>query len=95
MKVKELLMRLQSVDPEAEVRFMSIGADSTESDSIDEVEFQTELWTFERGAGYEVYYAAEPEPRGAGYENVDYRRLPVVLLKPWIPPEWRAREVKL
>ncbi|RQR34816.1 hypothetical protein [Burkholderia sp. Bp9142] len=57
----------------------------------DEVEFQRELWTFETGKGYSVWYPGEPEQREEDYENVEYRRLPVVLLKPWIPPEWRAK----
>lgn len=91
MKVRELLEQLRDADPDAEVRFMAVGADETESDSVDDVEIQHEPWTFETGKGYSVWYAGEPEPRGEDYENVEYRRLPVVLLKPWIPPEWRAK----
>lgn len=91
MTVRELLEELGDADPDAEVRFMAVGADDTESDSVDEVEFQHEPWTFETGIGYSVCYAGEPEPRGEDHENVEYRRLPVVLLKPWIPLAWRAK----
>lgn len=89
MKVRELLARLRDADPEAEVRFMPLAADSTESDSVDEVEFQAELWTFEEGDGYSVYYPGEPEQRDAHYENVRCRLLPVVLLKPDMPARWK------
>ncbi|MCL4670380.1 hypothetical protein [Burkholderia pseudomallei] len=70
---------------------MAVGADETESVSVDEVEFQRELWTFETGKGYSAWYPGEPEQSEEDYENVEYRRLPVVLLKPWIPPVWRAK----
>jgi len=52
---------------------MAVGADETESDSVDEVEFQRELWTFETGKGDSVWYPGEPEPSEEGYENVKYR----------------------
>jgi hypothetical protein len=91
VKVRELLAQLRDADPDADVRFMAVGADEIESDSVDEVEFQRELWTFETGKGYSVWYPCEPVPRGEDYKNVEYRRRPVVLLKPWIPPEWRAK----
>ncbi|ARK80130.1 hypothetical protein BOC40_06615 [Burkholderia pseudomallei] len=70
---------------------MAVGADETESDSVDEVEFQRDLWTFETGKGYSVWYPGEPEQSEEGYENAEYRRLPAVLLKPRIPPMWRAK----
>lgn len=90
MKVRELLEQLRDADPDAEVRFMAVGADETESDSVDEVKFEAELWTFEEGDGYSVYYPGEPDPRDADYENVRYRRLSVVLLKPDMPARWKA-----
>jgi hypothetical protein len=73
VKVRELLAQLRDADPGAEVRFMAVGADETESDSVDEVEFQRELWTFETGKGDSVWYPGEPEPSEEGYENVKYR----------------------
>jgi len=91
VKVKELLVQLRNADPDAEVRYMQIGADETESDSVDEVEVQNEMWTFESGNGYSVYYPGEPEPRNENYGNVEYRRLSVIVLKPAIPPEWRYK----
>lgn len=91
MKVKELLVQLRDADPDAEVRYMQIGADPTESDSVDEVEVQAEFWTFESGNGYSVYYPGEPEPRNGNYRDVEYRRLSVVVLKPAIPPEWQYK----
>ncbi|MFG7161973.1 hypothetical protein ACGYU5_15355 [Burkholderia pseudomallei] len=94
MKVKELLERLAAVNPEAEVRFMQIGADPTESDSVDEVEVPAEQWTFERGrdggTAYTLCYPGEPEEREEGYTDVQYTRLSVVLLRIAMPDRWKT-----
>lgn len=94
MNVRELLERLSTANPEAEVLFMQIGADPDEGDAIAEVEAQPELWTFEQGreggTTYAVYYPGEPEPRGDGYQDVAYRRVSAVLLKPVMPERWKT-----
>jgi hypothetical protein len=86
MTVAELMKLLRGAEPEAEVSFMQPYADADEADAVEIVDIQTTAWTFERGrygaGSYSAYYAGEPEPRGDGYQSVEYRRLSVVVLRP-------------
>jgi len=84
MTAAELMELLRGAEPEAEVLFMQPYAD--EADAVEIVDIQTTAWTLERGrygaGSYSAYYAGEPEPRGDGYQSVEYRRLSVVVLRP-------------
>ncbi|NVH73676.1 hypothetical protein FSB08_14140 [Paraburkholderia sp. JPY432] len=85
MKVRDLLERLSTVDPESVVLFLEAWSWVDEADEIATVTVPKELWTFEEssesGNAYSIFYPGNDRNIGErSRHNVRQREVRVVIL---------------